>query len=231
METNNGVEAQNKALKYKFLPRKAVSLSCIATIIIERFLLEQHRNYLFLNFQMNPNYRAYNAHIPLYLQGRPRNIILHCLGREEKARKVLSPNDILEADEEKGIFLVRGESGNSYTIDFGKESGNPSCTCQDWMTNNIPCKHFFLIFISICEWDWNALPQSYLQSPYLINDDNTVEKAHTEDTNVQYFSNNDVDLMMPIENELPLKVSCVCAIVEHSLTSVCSYNVIICVYS
>lgn len=51
--TNNGVEAQNKALKYKFLPRKSVSLSCIATIILERFLPEQNHNYLFLNFQMN----------------------------------------------------------------------------------------------------------------------------------------------------------------------------------
>ena len=143
VETNNGIEAQNKALKYKFLSRKSVSLSCIATIILERFLLEQHRNYLFLNFQMDPSYRAYNTHIPPYLRGWPRNIILHCLGCEEKARKVLSSKNILKSDKEKGIFLVCGESGCTYTIDFGKESGKPSCTCQDWMTNNIPCKHFF----------------------------------------------------------------------------------------
>ena len=66
---------KNKALKYKFLPRKSVSLSCITTIIIERFLPEQYRNYLFLNFQMDPSYRAYNTHIPPYLRARPRNYL------------------------------------------------------------------------------------------------------------------------------------------------------------
>ena len=83
METKNGIEAQNKPLKYKFLPCKSVFLSCIAAIILERFLPEQHHNYLFLNFQMDLSYRAYNTHISPYLRGRPRNIILHFLGREE----------------------------------------------------------------------------------------------------------------------------------------------------
>ena len=86
VETNNGTEAQNKALKYKYLPRKAVSLSNVVSIIIEQFLPEQHRKYLFLNFQMDPTYRAYTTHVPSYLQGRPRNVIIHCLEREERAR-------------------------------------------------------------------------------------------------------------------------------------------------
>lgn len=33
-------------------------------------------------------------------------------------KRHLSPNDILKADGEKDIFVVRGESGNTYTIDF-----------------------------------------------------------------------------------------------------------------
>ena len=89
VETNNGVETQNKALKYKFLPCKSASPSCIATIIIECFLLEQHRNYLFLNFQIDPSYRAYNTHTPPYLRGQPRNIILHCW--DVKKRQAKSP--------------------------------------------------------------------------------------------------------------------------------------------
>ena len=103
METNNGTEAQNKALKYKYLPRKAISLSHVVTIIIEQFLPEQHRKYLFLNFQMDPTYRAYTTHVPSYLQGRPRNVILHCLAREEKARKTFSSKDVTN---ENGCLAV-----------------------------------------------------------------------------------------------------------------------------
>ena len=80
METNNGIEAQNKSLKYKFLPRKPLSLSRVATVIIEEFLPEQQHKYLFLNFLMDSTYRAYNTHVPSYLQGRLKKIILHCLG-------------------------------------------------------------------------------------------------------------------------------------------------------
>ena len=170
VETNNGTEAQNKALKYKYLPRKAVSLSHVVSIIIEQFLPEQHRKYLFLNFQMDPTYRAYTTHVPSYLQGRPRSVIIHCLEREERARKTLSPEDIMDVDTENGIFSVPGKSGYIHTLDFGIKSGKPSCTCQDWARNNIPCKHFFIVFINKGGWGWSSLPQSYLESPYLCCD-------------------------------------------------------------
>ena len=46
---------------------------------------------------------------------------MHCLTREEKARKKLSEDDILEADEDEGIFSVRGKSGNTHRVSFGKK--------------------------------------------------------------------------------------------------------------
>ena len=176
METNNGIEAQNKILKYKFLPRKSQSLSSVATIIVEQFLPEQHRKYLFLNFQMDPTYRAYNSHVPNYLQGHPKKVILHCLGREEKARRQLSEKDLLEADEENGVFLVRGTLGTNYKVDFGSLSHKPSCTCHDWITNNLPCKHFFLVFTLKCNWGWNSLPIEYLNGAYLTCDTSALEE-------------------------------------------------------
>lgn len=144
METNNGIEAQNKILKYKLLPHKPLSLSHVATLIVDTFLPEQHRKYLFLNFQMDSAYRAYSSRVPSYLQGRPKKVILHCLGREEKARKQLTEKDILQSDEQNGIFLIQGNSGSTYTVDFGKKTCIPSCTCQDWIEHNLPCKHFSL---------------------------------------------------------------------------------------
>ena len=39
VDTNNGTEALNKALKYSYLPkRKSLTLSGIATLLIDRFL-------------------------------------------------------------------------------------------------------------------------------------------------------------------------------------------------
>ena len=177
METNNGIEAQNKILKYKFLPHKPLSLSRVATVIIEEFLPEQQRKYLFLNFQMDSTYRAYNTRVPSYLQGRPKKIILHCLGREEKARKQLSEKDILQSDEENGKFVIQGNSGSTYTVDFGRKTSTPSCTCQDWVAHNLPCKHFFLVFISKCGWGWNSLPSSFLEGPFLSCDNAALEKS------------------------------------------------------
>ena len=121
METNNGTEAQNKALKYKYLPRKAISLSHVVTIIIEQFLPEQHRKYLFLNFQMDPTYRAYTTHVPSYLQGRQRNVILHCLAREEKARKTFSHNDITDTDKKRKVSTLRMLEATFEKHVYGKE--------------------------------------------------------------------------------------------------------------
>ena len=226
METNNGTEAQNKALKYKYLPHKAISLSHVVTIIIEQFLPEQHRKYLFLNFQMDPTYRAYTTHVPSYLQGRPRNVILHCLAREEKARKTFSPNDITDTDNENGIFLVHGKSGYTHTVDFGSQTGKPSCTCQDWTRNNIPCKHFFLIFMTKGGWGWSSLPQSYLKSPYLSCDsvnlvnsqvptENAPPPSHSQpEDSVELFP----DDLYEFSDKLPTKVYTYRKIHVHACT-------------
>lgn len=192
-------------MKYKFLPRKPLSLSHVATVIIKEFLPEQQRKYLFLNFQMDSTYRAYNTHVPSYLQGRPKKVILHCIGREEKARKQLSEKDILQSDEENGIFLIRGNSGSTYTVDFGKETSTPSCTCQDWIVHRLPCKHFYLVFILKCGWGWNSLPSGYLEGPFLTCDNEALEKSQMLPADDNY-ANKDLELSQNITEELLAKV-------------------------
>ena len=51
-----------------------------------------------------------------------------------------------------------------------------SCSCHDWVTWNLPCKHFFAIFYHYPKWNWNSLPGAYLSGPYLSSD-------HSEVTN------------------------------------------------
>ena len=88
------------------------------------------------------------------------------------------------------------------------------------MTNNIPCKHFFLIFINVFGWDWSALSESYLQSPYLTCDNNMVDKIGEGTDNENFVDiSHRTDLLMSIENELPGKVKYIYVCVECTYTT------------
>lgn len=65
VNTNNGTEALNKALKYSYLPkRKSLTLSGIATLLIDRFLPDMWQKYVFQNYKLSTEYRAYSSDIP-----------------------------------------------------------------------------------------------------------------------------------------------------------------------
>ena len=178
METNNGIEAQNKVLKYSYLPhRKNINLSHLSDIIVNSFLPDSYEKYLFQNYKMNPTYRKYRDQIPPYLHGRPPALIEHCLHRQQKAKHKFTANSIISSDDVNGLFTICGESGTKHHVDFGKSSGQPSCTCGDWCKTHFPCKHFFAIFMYKSTWDWNSLPKSYLEGPYLSTDINALVHA------------------------------------------------------
>ena len=116
-------------------------------------------------------YRSYHSHIPSYLHDRPRSVIIHCLDRRTNSAKILADN-VHDIDSEKGVFEVEKTSGSKHRVDFGKSNLEqmPSCSCKDWLRHHIPCKHFFAIFTHRPAWQWNNLPQTYLQSAYLSTD-------------------------------------------------------------
>ena len=86
---------------------------------------------------------------------------------QEKRRheKYCVEDDICECDEDDGIFIVKGRSRDNHKVNFGKEKGIPSCTCQDWIRYRVPCKDFFLVFITKIRWGRTSLPLSYLEGP------------------------------------------------------------------
>ena len=129
-----------------------------------------HQKYVMNNLKASEWYRQYNSFVPVFLRGRPRTLIAHCLERQARAKKYDS-TDIVPSTQ-KGVFTLIKPSGRSHTIDFGIE-GETSCTCKDWKKWKIPCKHFFGVFNANKEWGWNSLPPSYLQSAYLSCDTRT----------------------------------------------------------
>ena len=159
INTNNGTEALNKALKYSYMPRSkhSMNLSSIVSLLVENFLPALRQKYLFSNFEQSNFNRKYKDCVPPYLQDRPREVILHCLDRKASSVHFTS-NDINVVDNENGVFEVSNTNGHSYTVKFTV----PSCTCPDWTEHNYSCKHFFAIFHHHPTWDWNTLPQAYL---------------------------------------------------------------------
>lgn len=179
INTNNGTESLNKALKHTYLPRekKATTLSGIVTTLIEIFLPALRQKYLFSNFEQSSTNRKYTDYIPLYLHNRPKAVILHCLDRKA-ASSQFEQEDITMTSE--GILEVKSGE-NTYIINFE----DPSCSCPDWIQTHYPCKHFFAVFRNYPKWSWNALPSTYIKSPRLSLDDEALK---------DYFTGNDSDL-------------------------------------
>lgn len=144
VNTNNGTESLNKVFKYHYLPRKKkMMLSSIITLIVEVFLPESYQKYLFQNYKQSSQYRTYNSFVPEYLHGRHKAVISHCMERRSKAVKYTT-EEITLLDSEKGVFSVRGTIGKDHSVTLSL----PSCSCRDWTTWHLPCKHFFGIFQS-----------------------------------------------------------------------------------
>ena len=168
MDTNNGTEAQNKILKYKYMPKtRASTLSALVTLLVERFLPDAQQSYVLPNLKASEWYRTYNEFVPEFLRGRPRSVILHCLSRQSRGNKY--SDEDLSTGSEEGVFLIQKKDGSHNVVNFGKSSqeGMPSCSCKDWIRWHLPCKHFFAVFKLRQVWNWNALPEKYLSSAYL----------------------------------------------------------------
>ena len=167
VETNNGAEALNRLLKYAYLPKQRhMTLSHIISSITNQFLPAFHYKYVFKNFKQSDIYRSYNPTVvPTYLQGRPKQTILHCLHRQALSNKI-SQSDVTQMN--PGKFEVKSNKGKQ-TVDFGGESSEPTCSCKDWLTYYLPCKHFFAVFRHYPEWGWEKLPTSYLYSPLICH--------------------------------------------------------------
>lgn len=197
---------------------RASTLSGLITLLVERFLPDSQQRYILPNLKASEWYRKYNDFVPSFLRGRPRSVILHCLNRQSHSLKYTDKD--LIAGEEEGVFMLYKEDGTEHVIDFGRNSAEsmPSCSCKDWTRWHIPCKHFFAIFRLKAAWNWNSLPDIYLNSPYLTidkdatdvffsqfsNDACTVSIGHSNDTAA---ADNGLSEVTPLlQQPLPVKV-------------------------
>ena len=200
MDTNNGTEAQNKILKYKYMPKtRASTLSALVTLLVERFLPDAQQRYVLPNVKASDWYRTYNNFVPAYLRDRPRSVVLHCMNQQSRGNKY-TDND-LSLGEGEGIFLIQKKDGSQQVVNFGKNS-------QDKMKWHLPCKHFFAVFKLKEAWDWNALPAKYLNSAYHSVDiqsiPSTVNVPNSDVESTVEIPNSDVESTVEIPNQATL---------------------------
>lgn len=169
VNTNNGVEALNNALKSFYL-----SLSCTGTIsslvelLVTEFVPEQVLSYTQKNYSCSSQYKAYSKEIPDYLHNRPRNFVTTCLKRILAAFHYTKA-DIKEISSSK--FLVKSETtSQEYVIDLGDNDRYPSCDCISFRCTFLPCKHMFAVF-KFTDATWDSLSPKYRNCPYLNLDD------------------------------------------------------------
>ena len=181
VNTNNGVEAQNKHFKYNYLPRSVdKSAYGIAVLLVESFIPDSHQQYKDTNFKLSGSYRTYNDDIPPNLHNRPSHFIKHCMKSRFSAGE-FRESDVDCIDLDTGVFTVR--SSADITVNYSIQLQTPSCTCESWLRTHFPCKHFYAVFNNYDEWDFSRLPRSYLNNAFITLDCEEVDSTLEEDAN------------------------------------------------
>ena len=144
--------------------------------------------YIEANSKYSGRFRKYNALVPEYLKNRPRPFVDHCL-RQLTSSEDISEHDIVSLDPATGLFRVKSKHTSEwYNLSFGAGEEMPRCSCKDWFSSFMPCKHFLAVMRLHSEWSWKKLPAKYVNSPYFVTDSeiefgNTADVAVTEGEN------------------------------------------------
>ena len=94
-------------------------------------------------------------------------MIVHCLDRKVKSSG-FTATSVHDIDHDKGVFEIEKLSGTRHKVDFGSQTGEPSCTCKDWIRYHIQCKHFCVVFQYHSTWQCDSMPEAYLNGAYML---------------------------------------------------------------
>jgi hypothetical protein len=150
----------------------------LLSVLLRQFLPDNYEKYAAAQFRMTTAYQQYYSWVPEFLHQRPRPVIAHSLQRIKNCEKEkYTETDIQTLDDGQGIFSVQSKSGHIVAVHVGA----PSCTCQDWLTYHLPCKHFYAVFKFKTEWSWDKLPKEYVNSHRLSFDKDVLQSALVPD--------------------------------------------------
>lgn len=175
-----------------------MTLSAVATLLVEDFLPECRKTYLFNNYKQSSVYRTYRDIVPARSSSKHHPTLMKF--KEE---------DIEDVDTTNGEFKVFSNSTRERIINFGHKSANsmPSSSCPDWEKFHLPYKHFFAISRLRSTWTRYMLPKSYLESAYLSLDNKALTDYYQEPlpaTENDHITTTD-DFTESFQDEIPRK--------------------------
>lgn len=109
--------------------------------------------------------------MPPFLWHRPWSVV--ALVMDNMSAALQDPDIVVEqaSDAADGTFWVKSRAettaARSYTVSFGSESTWPSCECEVWRDQRLPCEHFCHVFRSEPNWTWEHLCPKYRDHPLL----------------------------------------------------------------
>ena len=68
------------------------------------------------------------------------------------------------------MHIISSHGNATYTVDMN----SVTCTCPDWMKNEMPCKHFFAV-VQHTNFSWEELPYAYRNHPLFMTHNNCQE--------------------------------------------------------
>ncbi|XP_046900968.1 uncharacterized protein si:dkey-31c13.1 isoform X1 [Hypomesus transpacificus] len=165
---NGGMQLQKDFFSHQELRvHKSSSLSHILRFLATDLFPQTLQRYSNLNSQSSREFFL-NPKIPPFLWHRPRTVVSWMMDKMESAVQCLFSQ--VEAVGE-GIFRVwsSSEDGESHMhlVRFGSESSLPSCGCDDWAGQRLPCEHFCQVFRLLPDWGWERLSPLYRDHPLL----------------------------------------------------------------
>ena len=103
--------------------------------------------------------------MPQYLFNRPRHIVQHCLEKIDLAKSIPAHHVVNKG---QGQFKVHNQTVVNmwYHVSFGGNNEPPLCTCKEWESSHLPCKHMFAVFRHSPDWGFEKLPDTYRNSPF-----------------------------------------------------------------
>ena len=110
-----------------------------------------HWRYIDENTRRSNSYKQYHNKMPQYLFNRPRHIVQHCLEKIDLAKSIPAHHVVNKG---QGQFKVHSQTMVNmwYHVSFGGNNEPPLCTCKEWESSHLPCKHMFADFRHNPDW-------------------------------------------------------------------------------
>ncbi|CAB1318900.1 unnamed protein product [Coregonus sp. 'balchen'] len=185
---NGGLEMQSDFFTHNNMKvHKKDTLSQMLQFVVDDYFPPMHQRYIDLNSQSSGEY-SLNPTAPPFLWHRPWGVVALVMDNMSAA---LQDSDIVveqASDAANGTFRVKsgaestaGQSGRSYTVSFGSEATWPSCECEVWRDQRLPCEHFCHVFRSEPNWTWEHLCPKYRDHPLLTLHSHTTTEEEIEE--------------------------------------------------